>query len=99
MFGIRQTLAAVAGIVLLAGTAHAADVFTITSSSFKDGALLSKKMGGNNKTNPNCVGENISPEFTWSNVPAGTYTLTATATDRRRSLDCLWYSCVGHLIC
>ena len=81
MFGIRQTLAAVAGIVLLAGTAHAADVFTITSSSFKDGALLSKKMGGNNKTNPNCVGENISPEFTWSNVPAGTTSFALVMTD------------------
>jgi hypothetical protein len=61
MFGIRQIFAAVASILLLAGTAHAAEVFTITSPSFKDGALLPKKMAGNNKTNPNCVGENVSP--------------------------------------
>ena len=37
------------------------NVFTISSSSFKDGALLPKKMAGSNKTNPNCVGDNVSP--------------------------------------
>ena len=29
-------------------------------------------MAGNNKSNPNCVGENISPQLSWSNPPEGT---------------------------
>ncbi|MGC1681345.1 MAG: hypothetical protein WA760_08360, partial [Pseudolabrys sp.] len=81
MFGIRQTLAAAAGILLLAGTVHAAEVFTITSSAFKDGALLAKKNAGDNKSNPNCVGENVSPPLAWSNVPAGTTSLALVMTD------------------
>jgi len=39
----------------------AAEPFSITSSSFKDGAVLDKKYVGNIKTNSNCVGENVSP--------------------------------------
>jgi Raf kinase inhibitor-like YbhB/YbcL family protein len=52
--------------------AVAAGVFTLTSSSFKDGERLAQKHAGNNKSNPNCVGENISPELTISNPPEGT---------------------------
>ena len=51
---------------------HAAEPFSITSSSFKDGTMLATKNAGNIKTNPNCIGENISPPLSWSNVPAGT---------------------------
>ena len=29
----------------------------------------------NSKNNPNCVGDNVSPELHWSNVPAGTTSL------------------------
>ena len=47
-------------------------MFTITSKSFKDGERLATKMAGNNKQNPNCVGDNVSPELSWSNLPAGT---------------------------
>ncbi len=54
------------------GNANAQGAFTITSSSFKDGERLPTKMAGNNKQNPNCVGENVSPAFSWSNPPAGT---------------------------
>jgi phosphatidylethanolamine-binding protein (PEBP) family uncharacterized protein len=81
MFGIHQTLAAAAGILLLAGTVHAAEVFTITSSSFKDGALLAKKNAGDNKSNPNCVGENVSPPLAWTNAPAGTTSFALVMTD------------------
>jgi Raf kinase inhibitor-like YbhB/YbcL family protein len=52
--------------------AFAQGAFTITSSSFKDGERLPTKMAGNNKQNPNCVGENLSPALSWSNPPAGT---------------------------
>jgi phosphatidylethanolamine-binding protein (PEBP) family uncharacterized protein len=53
-------------------SANAQGVFTITSSSFKDGERLATKMAGNNKQNPNCVGENVSPALSWSNQPEGT---------------------------
>src|SRR5262252_7407294 len=53
-------------------SANAQGVFTITSSSFKDGERLATKMAGNNKQNPNCVGENVSPALSWANPPAGT---------------------------
>jgi len=54
-----------------AQNANAQGVFTITSSAFKDGERLPTKMAGNNKQNPNCVGENVSPALSWSNPPAG----------------------------
>jgi Raf kinase inhibitor-like YbhB/YbcL family protein len=52
--------------------AQSGGAFTITSSSFKDGERLPTKMAGNNKQNPNCVGENVSPQLSWANPPAGT---------------------------
>ncbi|MEA2887255.1 MAG: hypothetical protein QOD11_1615, partial [Bradyrhizobium sp.] len=56
-------LASTVALVALCG-AHAAraqGVFTLSSSSFKDGERLAVKNAGNNKANPNCVGENVSP--------------------------------------
>ena len=35
----------------------------------------------NTKDNPNCVGDNVSPEFSWSNVPAGTKSFVMLMTD------------------
>src|SRR5262245_56990091 len=52
--------------------AQSGGAFTITSKSFKDGERLPTKMAGNNKQNPNCVGENVSPQLSWANPPAGT---------------------------
>src|SRR2546425_1115075 len=53
-------------------TAHAQGVFTLSSTGFKDGERLATKFAGNNKSNPNCVGENISPALSWANPPDGT---------------------------
>ena len=72
MSGLRQCLVAAVGVLFSVGTAQAADVFTISSTAFKDGGRLPTKMAGNIKSNPNCVGENISPQLSWSNPPAGT---------------------------
>src|SRR5262245_29159203 len=78
------------GAALLAGglalavsgqSASAQGVVTITSTTFKDGQFLPKKAAGNNKSNPNCVGENISPQFSWTNVPAGTTSFALVMTD------------------
>jgi Raf kinase inhibitor-like YbhB/YbcL family protein len=54
------------------GGLAAAEPFSITSSSFKDGTVLDKKYVGNIKANPNCVGDNVSPALSWSNPPADT---------------------------
>lgn len=69
---------AIAGAIVLASwcSGHAAmaqnKVFTLTSKDFKDGGMLAKKMAGDNKQNPNCVGQNVSPALSWANPPAGT---------------------------
>jgi Raf kinase inhibitor-like YbhB/YbcL family protein len=52
--------------------ASAADVFSLTSSTFKDGTMLPKKAANNAPGNPNCVGENVSPQFSWTGTPDGT---------------------------
>src|ERR1700726_2717402 len=52
--------------------ANAQAAFTLTSTSFKDGERFATKFAGNNKSNPNCVGENVSPAFSWANPPEGT---------------------------
>jgi Raf kinase inhibitor-like YbhB/YbcL family protein len=73
--GIGSLLLA-SGLVLAsvraAPVAQAAEPFKLTSPAFADNAPLDKKYAGDTKTNPNCVGENISPPLTWSNPPAGT---------------------------
>jgi hypothetical protein len=66
-----------AGAVMLAGLcstqeARADGVFTLSSTAFKDGERLPTKFAGNNKSNPNCVGENVSPPLAWANPPEGT---------------------------
>jgi Raf kinase inhibitor-like YbhB/YbcL family protein len=77
---LLKRVALTAGAVALAigwgaQGAQAQNVFTISSKSFKDGERLPTKMAGNNKSNANCVGENVSPELSWSNLPAGTKSL------------------------
>jgi Raf kinase inhibitor-like YbhB/YbcL family protein len=59
---------------LCAAQASAADVFSLTSKTFKDGTMLPKKAANANTSgnNPNCVGENVSPELSWADPPAGT---------------------------
>jgi Raf kinase inhibitor-like YbhB/YbcL family protein len=65
---VAVTLAALCG----SNAARAEGAFTLTSPDFKDGTPLPVKYAGNNKANPNCVGENISPAFAWANPPEGT---------------------------
>jgi hypothetical protein len=58
---------------LSAGPAYAAEKYMdLTSSDFRDGGKLPAKYGGNNPKNPNCTGQDISPELSWKNAPAGT---------------------------
>lgn len=67
-------LATAVALVAMCGVqgANAQGVFNLSSTGFKDGERLPAKFAGNNKSNPNCVGENISPALSWSNPPEGT---------------------------
>jgi len=66
-------LSLAAGLIAAACSgALAADPFMLRSSAFEDNGKMAAKHAGNNKQNPNCVGENVSPALTWSNPPAGT---------------------------
>ena len=68
----RPLIAAGVLTIACAATAAAADPFTLTSSTFKDGQLMPRKVANNTANNPNCVGENVSPQLSWTGVPDGT---------------------------
>jgi Raf kinase inhibitor-like YbhB/YbcL family protein len=64
--------------------AGAADVFTLSSTTFQDGKMMPKKVANsaaNTNNNPSCVGDNVSPQFSWTNVPAGTKSFVFLMTD------------------
>lgn len=91
-------LALAAGFVLgAAQLAGAAEPFMLTSSSFKDGTMLASKNAGDNKANPNCVGENVSPPLAWSNPPAGTrsYALVMVDPEGRGGLGVIHWVAYG----
>jgi Raf kinase inhibitor-like YbhB/YbcL family protein len=71
--GISCVLAAAVVALVSGGVAQAADrPFKLKSPAFRDNAKLADKFAGNDKSNPNCVGENISPPLAWTNPPDGT---------------------------
>jgi Raf kinase inhibitor-like YbhB/YbcL family protein len=69
---LRNTVAAAAILLALASIAQAADPFTLTSTTFKDGQMMPRKVANNLSNNANCVGQNVSPQLSWSNPPEGT---------------------------
>ncbi len=79
------SLVAAGGLVLAAwgmgGAANAAEPFALTSSTFKDGTMMPKKVANKNPQNPNCVGDNVSPELSWSGTPEGTKSFAFTMVD------------------
>jgi len=85
---VKQLVCAVAGSVIsiaVAGaTANAAEAFKLSSTTFQDGKVMPKKVansGANTQNNPNCVGDNVSPQFSWTNVPDGTKSFVFLMTD------------------
>ena len=66
-------IAAAGAAAFYAGeAAKAAEPFMLKSPALEDNGQLAVKNAGNIRSNPNCVGENISPPLAWSNPPEGT---------------------------
>ncbi len=64
--------------------ANAAEPFTLTSETFKDGTLMPMKVANKSdpaKPNPNCVGDNVSPQLSWSGAPEGAKSFALTMVD------------------
>src|SRR5215813_10576954 len=74
-------VAIVAATPILCATAVSAQPFTLTSSNFKDSTMMDRKHAGNIASNPNCIGENVSPELKWSNTPAAAKSLVLVMSD------------------
>jgi Raf kinase inhibitor-like YbhB/YbcL family protein len=76
MFDPRILLATVTAIVLAAAAPAHAEVFTLKSATFEDGKIMPKKVANAKantpNNNPNCVGDNVSPQLSWTGVPDGT---------------------------
>lgn len=68
--------------------ALAADPFTLTSTTFRDGAVMPKKVSNSTQANANCVGGNVSPQRAWSGAPPATksFALTMVDPEGRRGL-------------
>jgi len=88
MLAKRHHLFAVAAATMAPGfaatAADAAGLFTLSSTTFADGKIMPKKVANskaNAPNNPNCVGDNVSPQFSWSNVPDGTKSFVFLMTD------------------
>jgi Raf kinase inhibitor-like YbhB/YbcL family protein len=76
------SLVAASGLVLALGMgANAADPFALSSTTFKDGTMMPKKVANKNPQNPNCVGDNVSPQLSWTPGPEGTKSYALTMVD------------------
>jgi Raf kinase inhibitor-like YbhB/YbcL family protein len=84
----RHHLFAVAAATIALGfattAADAAGIFALSSTTFADGKIMPKKVANskvNAPNNPNCVGDNVSPQLSWSNAPDGTKSFVLLMTD------------------
>src|SRR3954463_9373587 len=86
---MKKVLLAAGAIVLaswsISEAAAPAAPFTLTSQTFKDGTLMPAKVANMNQPgatpNPNCVGQNVSPQLSWSGAPDGTKSFAITMVD------------------
>jgi Raf kinase inhibitor-like YbhB/YbcL family protein len=66
----------VLGFWCAGGTAQAQQkIFGLSSTTFQDGQMMPKKVANsraNFPQNESCLGENVSPQLSWVNAPAGT---------------------------
>ncbi len=63
------------------GAAAQSRVFQLTSTTFKDGETMPRKVAGDMAGNPNCVGQNVSPQLSWSGAPDGVKSFAITMVD------------------
>lgn len=63
-----------------ASLAHAAEPFTLTSTSFNDGDIVPAKYAGAHPGRT-CGGENVSPQLSWANAPEKTKSFAMVMTD------------------
>jgi Raf kinase inhibitor-like YbhB/YbcL family protein len=71
----RLTLAAAVALAWAAPASAQERLFALSSTTFKDGQMMPVKVANsraNDPQNPNCTGENISPQLSWVNPPPGT---------------------------
>jgi Raf kinase inhibitor-like YbhB/YbcL family protein len=64
--------------------ADAAGIFTVKSTTFADGKMMPKKVADNSANragNKDCVGDNVSPQLSWTGVPDGTNSFILTVVD------------------
>lgn len=69
---VKPMAAALLAVLFAVPSAAAAEVFTLSSTTFKDGAPLPKETGDIPARGQNCKGDNVAPQLSWSNAPAGT---------------------------
>jgi Raf kinase inhibitor-like YbhB/YbcL family protein len=74
---LSLSLAIAAGIA----SGARAEIFSLTSANFRGNEIMPKKAANNASTNPNCVGENVSPQLSWSGAPEGTRSFALTMID------------------
>jgi Raf kinase inhibitor-like YbhB/YbcL family protein len=76
--------AALLGLAANEAANAAAAPFTLTSQTFKDGTMMPAKVANVSNPampNPNCVGQNVSPQLSWSGAPEGTKSFALTMVD------------------
>jgi Raf kinase inhibitor-like YbhB/YbcL family protein len=78
---MRLTAACAAVLVVSLGAVNPAGAFELTSATFKDGGMMPKRVSNKPPPNPNCVGNNTSPQLTWKNPPADTRSYALTVVD------------------
>jgi hypothetical protein len=79
---LRYRLSAGAlGLLMLGAVTSPADAFVLTSTTFKDGEMMPPRVSNKPLPNPNCVGDNVSPQLSWASPPAGTKSYAFTLVD------------------
>jgi hypothetical protein len=78
--------AMLATLFLSSAAFSAAAPFALSSTTFKDGTMMPQKVANMNapgaaNPNPNCVGQNVSPQLSWSGAPDGTKSFVLTMID------------------
>jgi Raf kinase inhibitor-like YbhB/YbcL family protein len=83
MKGILSSIIFAGALAVGAGAAQAQQPagFWLKSETFKDGEMMPRKVANKNAQNPNCVGENVSPQLSWTGAPAGTKSFAITMID------------------